>query len=101
MDSYVDRLRKHLNDILCEQPKDIMEALSSENLPDLESELTSLAHDDQELELVINGLSHLQSDTEIQEDEAFALEAIVLPRERPVIDIIKILFIGHLCHGST
>ena len=89
MDRHVDKLRKHLTGILGEKPQDVMEADSNRNVPDLEAELSSLAADEQELELVMNGWSHLISDTEMQENEAFALEAIVLPRERPVIDIIN------------
>lgn len=40
------------------------------------------------LESVGNGLDAIHQDREIRQDERFALEAIVMPRFRPVIDVV-------------
>ncbi len=51
-------------------------------------ELRESAQDNEELENALSGLEHFRSGADMSEDEQFALEAIILPRERPVIDVL-------------
>lgn len=50
--------------------------------------LESTDASDQELDLVQRGMSGLMNEEEISADQEFALEAIVLKRNRPVINIL-------------
>lgn len=89
MTEYADKLRQYLNGILSESASDLTEALSGTVATNLSEGLLPLARDQQEVELAIHGVEHIQADQELPGDESFALEAIVLPRERPVVDIIN------------
>ena len=82
MSQHVDKLRKHLAEVMDEGTSSISESLS------ISATNESFGGDPEEIDLAMSGLEHLQADSEIFEDEAFALEAIVLPRQRPVVDIV-------------
>jgi pimeloyl-ACP methyl ester carboxylesterase len=74
------RLRRHLEAILdgrnaLENPEPINEAVGE-------------GVDARQLDLVLGGLENLRTGSELSDDELGALEAIVLPNERPVIDIV-------------
>ena len=87
-DEHVEKLRKHLQAILAAD--NVNEGLELAGAaPALAMEgLEGMAADGRELELAVQGLEHFNADSEIFEAEASALEAIVLPRERPVVDIL-------------
>lgn len=89
MAQHTDKVRQHIAQMLREDQVETLEALRDEDTEGLAESFSSLAQDSQEADLAREGLEHIAADTELSDDEAFALEAIILPRERPVVDIIN------------
>ncbi|MCA9030849.1 MAG: trypsin-like peptidase domain-containing protein [Planctomycetaceae bacterium] len=87
---HLQRLRKMLQQVT---PESSLESMSGG------SNLESMGMDEQELDLAKSGLESLTAsgtrdleDDSISEDEQNVLEAIILPRERPVVNIINDTF---------
>lgn len=90
MAQHTERVRQHLAELLGPQPASALESAGPGVT--LEASVSTLASDRREADLVFSGLQKLQIDSPLSDVEAQALEAIILPRERPVIDIVHDTF---------
>lgn len=77
---HAERLRRHLESIVGD--RDVTEGVEAA-VHDADPRMTDLA---------LRGVEHIAAGTEFDDEEAGAMEAIVLPAERPVVDIIDDAF---------
>ncbi len=78
-------VRAYLREILDGGEKyEVMSAAETIGPPGLVTEATS-----QEMDLALEGLDRVIADKELDEGQVSALEAIVLPRYRPVVDVLN------------